>query len=118
MEVEAVARGTREGEGEEEARWETQEGAEVYLQYLEGNQEGVAAVGGCGVAIWMLPRRVISGRWASNGYNSHVLPGGGPSGMGMSSSVSMSSSSLDMPGGGPSGMGISSSVSSTYPRIN
>jgi hypothetical protein len=32
--------------------------------------------------------------------------------MGMSSSVSSSSSSLDTPGGGHSGMGISSSVSS------
>jgi hypothetical protein len=50
--------------------------------------------------------------------NLHVVPGGGPSGMGISSSVSSSSSSLCIPGGGPSGMGISSSVFSTYTRFD
>jgi hypothetical protein len=50
--------------------------------------------------------------------NLHALPGGGPSGMGMSSSVSSSSSSFEVPGGGPSGIRISSSVSSAYKRIN
>ena len=108
----------REGEGGR-ARWGNQEVAGVYLHHLGVNREEVAAEGECGVAmIWVLPEGVISARWVLKGYGSHVLPGGGPSGMGMSSSVSTSSSSLDIPGGGPSGMGISSSVSPTYPRIN
>ena len=38
--------------------------------------------------------------------------------MGMSSSVSSSSSSFGIPGGGPSGMGISSSVFSAYMQFN
>lgn len=116
--VGAVVRRIREVEGER-ARWENQEAAEVGLQYLEGNQEAAAAAVGCGGAmIWMLPRHIISGHRALSGYNLHVLPGGGPSGIGISSSVSSSSSSLDIPGGGPSGMGISSSVFSAYTRIN
>ena len=116
--VGAVVRRIREVEGER-ARWENQEAVEVGLQYLEGNQEAAAAAVGCGgVMIWMLPRHIISGYRALSGYNLHVLPGGGPSGMGISSSVSSSSSSLDIPGGGPSGMGISSSVFSAYTRIN
>jgi hypothetical protein len=44
-------------------RWGNREVGEVYLRYLEGNQEVVAGVAGCGVAvIWMLPSRVISAR--------------------------------------------------------
>lgn len=112
--VGAVVRGNWEGEGGK-VRWGNREVEEVGLQYLEGNQEVVVGVGGCGVAmIWMLPSRIISIRRALNRCDLLVLPGGGPSGMGMSSSVSTSSSSFDIPGGGPSGIGISLSVSSTY----
>ena len=114
----AVVQRIREVEGGR-ARLENQEAAEVGLQYLGGNQEAAAAaVEYGGAMIWMLPRYFISGHRALNGYNLHMLPGGGPSGMGISSSVSSSSSSLDIPGGGPSGMGISSSVFSAYTRIN
>jgi hypothetical protein len=39
--------------------------------------------------------------------------GGGPSGIGISSSLSSCSSSFDTPGGGPSGMAMSSSSPSS-----
>ena len=61
---------------------------------------------------------VIDEDRVSNVNNLRAPPGGGPSGMGMSSSVSSSSSSFEVPGGGPSGMRISSSVSSAYKRVN
>lgn len=106
----------RNQEGEEgKVRWENQEEAEACLERPEGTQE-VAVAAGCVNAIWMLPRhqRTPGIEW----INLHVVPGGGPSGMGMSSSVSSSSSSLSIPGGGPSGMGISSSVFSAYTQFN
>lgn len=75
----------------------------------EGKPGGGGGMWSCGAT-----SHNISGRRASSGCDLLVLPGGGPSGIGMSSSVSSSSSSFDMPGGGPSGIGISSSASSTY----
>lgn len=103
--------GNQEAEGGK-ARWGNRVAEEVYLRFLKGNQEEAGV--GCGVAmIWTLHSRDISGRRASSGCDLLVLPGGGPSGIGMSSSVS-TSSSFNMPGGGPSGIGISSSASSTH----
>ena len=72
--VRGAVRGDREVEGGR-VRWGNREAEEVYLRYLEGNQEVVAGLGGCGV-IWMLPGHVISARQASNGCDLLVLPGG------------------------------------------